>query len=540
LAILSVVINGYHFGTFDQVFHITYLKKFLDPSLYPGDPFLDLRWYHFSYFWFPFIPLLKAGLLEISMFIIHILTVYGTLWMFWALSNLLFGNPVTNLLVVLAVVFPHIGFPGFQIIEFSLLNRTFVLPFLLGSIYLYLRGKKYWAFGLLGLMFNLHVIYAVFVLCMFLLNELLTFRWKTWWKPVLQFLTFLILGLPVLIWRAKTGNGIDFTLRPEMLDMASRGMLFNVYYPFALNLNVIGNLVAGIGTVLAFIMGYRKTPASPKHQTVRNFSYAIAILIGIGSLATYVLPMTILLQMQIIRVGVFMLYFGMLYFAHYLVHQFETGSISRPAFTLLAVSFILIISPLAAILIGLFIHRLKKTRFNPVWMVPLVILLEAVTLFVSLKSNLWSPGLHVYGPKSDWRDVQEWTKANTPVSSKFITPPHIFWHYTPDWRVFSERAAVATAPEMMEIPFDPAFEDGFRTRFEAVAPGAIDQFNGNYVDTLDITKEAYYTNSPEEFTEIGCRFSADYLVTEAGHSYDLPAVYQNEGYTVYELPGCEP
>ena len=540
LAVLTVAINGYHFGTFDQVFHITFLKKFLDPSLYPGDPFLDLRWYHFSFFWFPFIPLLKAGLLEISMFIIHLLTVYGTIWMFWALSNFLFDSPITNLLVTLAVVFPHIGFPGFQIIEFSLLNRTFILPFLLGSIYLYLRGKKLWAFGLLGLMFNLHVIYAAFVLCMFLLNELLIFKWKFWWKPLLGLLIFTVLGLPVLIWRARTGNGIDLTLRPEMLDLAARGLLFTVYYPFALIPHVIGNLVAGIGTVLAFIMGYRKSPTSLKHRTVRNFTYAIAILIGVGLVAAYVLPLTILIQMQLVRVGVFLLYFCILYFAHFLVNQFEDGSLSHQSFLLLGVSFVILISPLAAILISCLLRAVKKTRFNPAWLIPVVLILEGATLVISLQSNFWSPGFHIYGPDSDWRDAQEWARANTPLDTTFITPPHIFWHYTPDWRVFSERASVATAPEMMEIPFDPAFEDSFRSRFEAVAPGAIDRFDGNYMQTLATTKQAYYTNRAEDFHNIGCQFFADYLVVESDHPYDLSPVYQNKGFLIYQLPDCEP
>ena len=540
LAVLTVAINGYHFGTFDQVFHITFLKKFLDPALYPGDPFLDLRWYHFSFFWFPFIPLLKAGVLEISMFIIHILTVYGTIWMFWALSNLLFNNTTTNLLVVLALVFPHIGFPGFQIIEFSLLNRTFVLPFLLGSIYLYLRDKKVLAFGLLGLMFNLHVIYAAFVLCMFLLNELLTFKWKTWWKPLLVLLAFIVLGLPVLIWRAQTGNGIDLTLRPEMLDLASRGLLFTVYYPFALIPHVIGNLIAGIGTVLAFTLGYRHSPVSARNKTIRNFTNAIAILIGIGLVTAYLLPVTILIQMQLLRVGVFLLYFGMLYFAHFLVKQYEEGMLSRSGFVLLGLSFILLISPLAAILIWYLLRSLKKTLFNPGWLIPAVVLIEGLTLFISLQSNLMSPGFHIYGPDSDWRDVQEWAKTNTPVEAKFITPPHLFWHYTPDWRVFSERASVATAPEMMEIPFDPNYESGFRLRFEAIAPGAIDRFNGNYMKTLEITEEAYYTNSTEDFINVGCQFSAEYLVVESDHPYDLTTVYENEGFLVYQLPGCEP
>lgn len=540
VAILAVAVNGYHFGTFDQVFHITFLKKFLDPSLYPGDPFLDLRWYHFSFFWFPFIPLLKAGLLEISMFIIHVLTVYGTVWMFWELSNLLFENATTNLLVVLALIFPHIGFPGFQIIEFSLLNRTFVLPFLLGSIYLYLKDKKYGAFALLGLMFNLHVIYAAFVLCMFLLNEALTFKWKAWWKPILRLGLFVAVGLPVLLWRAQTGNGIDLTLRPEMLDLAARGLLSTIYHPISALPHVIGNLVAGIGTVWAFVLGHRRAPATPIHRTTRNFAVAIGILIGVGLLTTYVLPVTIFVQMQILRVGVFMLYFGMLYFAHFLVSQFESGRLNKQAFLLLGLSYVILISPLAAILLWLLLRALRKTALRPVWLFPLMVLIEALTLGISLQSNLWSPGFHIYGPNSDWRDVQEWAKASTPVDTKFISPPHLFWHYIPDWRVFSERATVATAPELMEIPFDPTFETNFRPRLEAVAPGAIEQFDGDYMQTLAMIKQAYYTNSAEDFTEVGCQFTAEYLVVEADHPYSLPLVYQNEGFFVYQLPGCQP
>lgn len=538
LAILSTLINGYHFGTFDQVFHITFLRKFINPNLYPNDPFLNLRYYHFSYFWFPFISLFKAGILEISMFVIHILTVYGTFWMFWALSDLLFSSNGANFLLLLALIFPHLGLPGFQIIEFSLLNRTFVLPFLLGSIWLYLKGRKQLAFMLLGFMLNLHVIYAVFVLCMFLLNEALTFTWKAWWKPIAQMSIFTIAGLPVLIWRMQTGSGIDLSLRPETLDLATRGLLYTVYYPVGLNRYVIGNFIAGIGTVLGFFLGFRVTPKTGKHLVMRNFVLAIGVLFLVAVITSYLLPVTILLQMQLLRVGVFMLYISMIYLSFFLYNQRENGQLNPGSFAMLGVSFVILVTPLITILLWIITKPLKRTRFKPVWLIPFVLAIQALTILFSLQTGLWVPGFHIYGPDSQWREIQEWARKNTPIEAMFITPPHLFGHYIPDWRVFSERATIATIPELMEIPFAPDFSESFQQRFEAVAPGAIEAFNGNYMVSIGITEDAFYANSDAEFSALACQFSADYLVVERDHPYDFNIEYQNDGFIMYTLPSC--
>src|ERR1044072_6220531 len=57
LATIAVVlIYGYSFGTFDHAVHIPGLKAFADPSLYPGDWYLNLRFQHYSYFWRLFEP----------------------------------------------------------------------------------------------------------------------------------------------------------------------------------------------------------------------------------------------------------------------------------------------------------------------------------------------------------------------------------------------------------------------------------------------------------------------------------------------------
>ena len=540
LALITVWINGYHFGTFDQVAHISFLKKTVNPALYPQDPFIELRNYHFSYFWDLFIPLFKAGLLEESMFIVHILTVYGTFWMFWALSEVLFGDARANLLVSLALVFPHLGFPGFQIIEFSLLNRTFALPFLLGSIWLYLKHRRILAYFLLGLMFNIHAVYVIFVLCIYLLNEALSFKRQEWWKPVAGMAVFVISGFPVLFWRGQTGSGIDLTLRPDLLELAARSLLYTVYYPIGPFNFMIGNFLAGIGSVWAFILGYRLSPNSPQHRIMKNFMLATGILLLVAVVNSYFLPITILLQFQILRAGVFMLYFGMLYLSYFLSVKHKQGELSKNWFMGLALSFVILISPLATILFWLLSRAFKKTKTRPIWLVPVVVGIQVLTVVIGLNSGLLYPGFHIFGPRSNWQDVQDWAKENTPLDAKFITPPHFFGHYTPDWRVFSERTPFATISEFLTIQLDPGYGDDLVRRFDIIAPGAVDAFNGSYMRSIDISEERFYSNSTSDLINIACQHGLDYLVVEQDHPYPFEERYRNADFFLYQMPICPP
>jgi len=529
---IAIWANGYHFGTFDQVVHIPFLKKFADPGLYPADAFLNLRSEHYSFFWLMFIPAYRAGILEPVMFAIHILATYGLVWMFWELSAALFHNSLASLLSVVLLVSPHFGMPGFQIVEFSLLNRTFVLPFVLGAIILYLRRRYSPAFLLLGVMFNIHIIYVGFAMVMILLDLFLRLP-EVGWKNLFKGMAVFIIGaLPVLAWRSGS-TPVDLTIRPDVLKLASSALLAGVYYIFLPSPQILISSLHGIATLAFFLFG-RRLNLSAHDRAMTNFILAIGVVLFVQLITTYWFPVTFILQLQVLRIGVFLLVIGYIYFAGYLARRLQQGSLKGLSGGLVTVSFLFYPSPLLPLIFLALNRWLTKYRWRQWAGAAVFSFVGVTTLYACFVSGIWSPGFHLSEPKTAWTRTQDWARNNTSRDAMFITPPEILLHYIPDWRTFSERGTLATLVEVFEFPH-PDYLPYWRERFEALAPGAIDQFNGNYFDTFTFTRKAYYSLKPEDYLRIANKYKVRYLVIEKPYLQPFPVVYENEGFVVYDL-----
>jgi hypothetical protein len=531
-AVLTIAAAGYHFGTFDQVIHIPFLKKMADPSLYPADAFLDLRGEHYSFFWMLFIPAYRAGVLEPVMFAVHVLATYGLVWMFWELSETLFHNPLANLFSLVLLIFPHLGMTGFQIVEFSLLNRTFALPFLLGAMLLYLRRRYALAFLLVGILFNIHVIYAGFVLVMMLFDLLLRLP-EVGWKNLARGLALFGAGaLPVLFWRSGS-TPIDWQVRPDVLKLISSALLAGVYYAFWPSPQILLGSLNGAATLAFFVCG-RRLNLSAHDRVMSNFVLAIGGVLCVQLITTYWLPVTFILQLQILRIGVFLLLFGYIYFAGYLAKRLQQGSLRGLPAGLTAVSFVVYPLPLLPLFFLALYRWLDKSRRRQWAAVGVFSLVLAGTLASAFISGIYSPGFYLFEPKTAWTQTQDWARNNTPREAMFITPPQILLHYIPDWRTFSERGTLATLVEIFEFPH-PDYFPGWQERFEALAPGALAQFNGNYFDTFAFTRQAYYSLRPQDYLRIAAQYQARYLVIEKPHLQPFSVVYENEGFVIYDL-----
>jgi hypothetical protein len=105
--------------------------------------------------------------------------------------------------------------------------------------------------------------------------------------------------------------------------------------------------------------------------------------------------------------------------------------------------------------------------------------------------------------------------------------------YDIEWRVVSERTTVSTLSELLEAAFDPDYIQYWKPRFEDIAPGALVQFKGDYLENFKIANNAYYKNNSKRFRYLAIKYKASYLVVEKKYKYNFPIVYENEEYTIY-------
>lgn len=534
VTLASILISGYHFGTFDQAAHLAFVNRFADPSLYPGDPFLELSTVHYSFFWRFLAPFKALGLLPTMMFIAHFFTTYLTFYAIWRLSMTLFGKASVAVLSVLFFTFPHLGFAGLSVTEFSLLNRTFVLPWLLLSIDMYLKKKNLLAFLLLGIIYNFHALSVHFVLALFVFDTLLIDRLKGVFKLLKMLPIFVVAALPLLIWRFGS-QGVGLSIDRDWFRLVSNGLLYHLFYPWGGSIFVSLLTMSGIACLILYFFLRKKTQKITHDRTIAHFVTISGILVVISYAAMYFYPSVLLVQLQLVRGGIFILIFSYLYLANLLSSEISERNQVTSSLMMVILSVILLPLPLLVLPIYSLYVYFRQTKWLTAFITTTAVLLFVISLYVLQVNALWQPGIYLTGKNDAWRQAQLWARDNTAVHARFITPPHLWSLTVTDWRVLSERSSVFTYAEMLELIFEPQFKDDLTARFELLAPSAIAQFEGDFFENREIIKKSFYSLSKAEFEAVAGKYNAKYIVYEKPYTLIFPIVFENEGFTIYEV-----
>jgi hypothetical protein len=118
----------------------------------------------------------------------------------------------------------------------------------------------------------------------------------------------------------------------------------------------------------------------------------------------------------------------------------------------------------------------------------------------------------------DWRDACAWIVENTPVDARFITP-----RQSQTFRWYAGRSEVATLKDM---PQDAPNLVEWWTRIEDLH-GSTDPERPWHKSLTEL--------DPARLTQLGEKYDAQYLLTEAEPALELPCVYRNQSYAVYQL-----
>jgi hypothetical protein len=87
------------------------------------------------------------------------------------------------------------------------------------------------------------------------------------------------------------------------------------------------------------------------------------------------------------------------------------------------------------------------------------------------------------------------------------------------------------------IALAPSHYDYWKERFTQLAPGAIEQFAGDFFANQRIVKAAFDTLTEADLLRIAGRYGVDYIVLEQPRTLGLPALdCRNPEYTLYQVP----
>ena len=520
------------YGMYNHFITIPYLQDIINNNLYPNDYLLAEQKYFYTYFLTGLAWLVKTFNLSVTnlFFVIYVLSLFTTLIAFFKLALELFRKREVAYFSVFLLIFSFTTLGDVRTLESLLLERTLVLPILLFSIYYYLKKNLYTAYILQGIAFLFHPLSTVYVMGFLFVSTLVNAKEIGLKKIVWSFLIMIVIASPALILKFKNpapSLGF-FEVNQQWIELLRLRSSHHVF-PFSWRWQSF--LQAGLFLV-GFIITWKHKPAKFAHKVIKVSAATILLMCCIGTIFTEVLPLSIVIQFQLFRSFKFLVYFALLYYAHY----FFTEAQNNTRFVEKIVVFVCLICifynanlPKFAsfLMISLTIFPLfnivmsKKQDLSGYFIAGQV----AVILLLGIAGYTMRNNFTITNSQeAQWLDVQSWANKHTGINDLFIVPPNYL-----GFRVESERTIYGDWKDGTQMFFNPEFGKEWIRRMKMIG----------YVDDNRL-EETYRELNEQNFKNIALeqhQFDKAFVVTFIKINLNFPLVYQNEKFLVYEIAG---
>jgi hypothetical protein len=146
--------------------------------------------------------------------------------------------------------------------------------------------------------------------------------------------------------------------------------------------------------------------------------------------------------------------------------------------------------------------------------------------FLVRGSTDWAYQLRHQGGLASAAAFQEWARTSTPVDSVFLILPSE--PNNDDFYINADRALYLVRERANQAVYFPSHNLEFRARVEALGVSNVLR----YREELD---QAYRRLTEERIRELAARFGVTHFVPARAGDFSFPVVYQEGGWTVYEV-----
>jgi hypothetical protein len=556
--------DGYSFGGRNHSLQVPLLRMLLDRDLYRFDA-VRLSFDGYVTFFFHGVAAVARllGDLELASFLAYLVSLALLLSGARALTEAATGDRAAGWLAGLFFVANQPVLAGDSTHFAGLSHAEAVTGGLVWALAFWLRGRQRLAFVVVGLIFNLHALSALFVGSMILAGSLL-YRARGPGRVAVDAGLALLCASPALLWAVSRMEADPIGSIPLWLEiMRARSSLHA--FPFTLPARVYGHFALLLGTAAVGLGSAGGAPLAPR---LKGPLLAVALLCAVGVAFAEWWPVPSVIRLQLLRSTKWLAYPALSVVASLVVWASRVDAWGRVAAVLVAAGLLahqpaLVAGGVALLLIA------QRRRFAPVAIGAgaLGVVLAAVTGVFGAAPDL-TPFLARIGEfatgrgaalavpaallvlarrrgryvaaasaaavlmaiavlppfyasrrssrrEDDWKQVQDWARQNTPRHAIFLTPPQLT-----GFRTFSERGVVGEWKDGTQQFFSNEYGYIWWERMRALGGNRADVYDG-------LGRRA--------LLEHGRRFGATYAVFPADRALVLPRAYATAGLVVYEL-----
>lgn len=481
LFLIFFLTNGYIYAWDDQHLEIPLLKSLIDPSLYPGDYYVQSLKANFpSLFYIILARCITVEQVPAAYFILYVLSRFFLFFWIYKLWQEISQKKFSAFLCT-AVILLLGRVEEFLYRTFS--HQEFALAIIMAGIYFFYKERFVLAALILGIASNFHIVYSLFP--MIYLNVFLVIfgRQDKWRTIVKSNLTFLLAAAPVIFLIGKK----YLTPIPSVSPAPSEWLAL---YQLACPQNFIFQnipLTEVIGHLKTFFIATKKflflillytvnlsfyRPFEKDHK-IYAISVSAVTLLAISFVFTYVFPNRFIIDLNLIRNIQYLQFFYIGYAALLFIERIQTGRAVAGFFLGFLFMFLRVPSVdhytrtylyLAAIILVLLLINLLWSFINKkpsitllqkklFLIIPLAVFFINYCYFHVRYLEIVQHGSGFWQIQRNWIDMQNYVKKHTPKNALFLVP-----HDTEmgGFRISGERAIVVCYRDCGIIGFDYA------------------------------------------------------------------------------------